>query len=306
MAAALPLPLKATAGFYRYTHFLPPECYLAGVIVGVSQRLHLPRTAEKQKTKEKQQKTYPLSPPKKGKSLLHPYSSVPSGVSSTSISTSASPSDTSWAAGVSSSGVVCTAVRSRRPLPSSTAIVRCRRPQPSSVAVVRTVVRSRRLLPSSTAVVRSCRPHCSQPLSAAVVRSSRPQPPSALLFAAAVRSRRPQPSSAPVVRSCSLHCCSQPLSAAVVRTCRPQLSSALLFAAVVRSHRPHRRPHLLSTAVVRTVIRSRYPQPLSATVVRSCRPHLSSAAVVRTCHPQPPPHRPAAAPGSRRRTHPCA
>ena len=34
MTAALPLPLKATAGFYRYTNFLPPD--VEAVIVGLS------------------------------------------------------------------------------------------------------------------------------------------------------------------------------------------------------------------------------------------------------------------------------
>ena len=51
MAAALPLPLKATAGFYRYTHFLPPGG--EAVIVGVSQRLLLPITARESKKRER-------------------------------------------------------------------------------------------------------------------------------------------------------------------------------------------------------------------------------------------------------------
>ena len=51
MEAALPFPLKATAGFYRYTHFLPPES--EAVIVGVSQRPLLPITARESKKRER-------------------------------------------------------------------------------------------------------------------------------------------------------------------------------------------------------------------------------------------------------------
>ena len=51
MAATLPLPLKATAGFYRYTHFLPPDG--EAVIVGVSQRLLLHITARESKKRER-------------------------------------------------------------------------------------------------------------------------------------------------------------------------------------------------------------------------------------------------------------
>ena len=66
--SALPLPLKATAAFTRYTHFLPPD-YHKGVIVGVSQRLLLPRTAGKQRTKEKRNSS---SPPEKRKKWSPP------------------------------------------------------------------------------------------------------------------------------------------------------------------------------------------------------------------------------------------
>ena len=92
MAAALQLPPKATAGFYRYTHLLPPDgpC---GVIVGASQRLLLPSSAVK---------TTHHTPNKTG--FLYPYSSISSGVGLTSTSTSALPSIPSWATGVSASG----------------------------------------------------------------------------------------------------------------------------------------------------------------------------------------------------------
>ena len=61
MAAALPLPLRATAGFYRYTHFLPPDG--EAIIVGVSQRLLLPITARESKkraNKTKKKTTHPV------------------------------------------------------------------------------------------------------------------------------------------------------------------------------------------------------------------------------------------------------
>ena len=72
MAAALPLPLKATAGFYRYTHFLPPDG--EAVIVGVSQRLLLPTTAREGKKRERTKqwkKQHILSSPPPPL-LLHP------------------------------------------------------------------------------------------------------------------------------------------------------------------------------------------------------------------------------------------
>ena len=62
MAAAVPLPPKATAVLQRYTHFLPPAAPFGG-IVGVSRHLLLPRSAEKQKTREKKSNTSSVWPP---------------------------------------------------------------------------------------------------------------------------------------------------------------------------------------------------------------------------------------------------
>ena len=84
--------------------FPTPGIALIGGIVGVSQHLLLPGSAGKAKpktTKEKQNRRT------KHTGLLRPYSSVPSGVGSTSISTSVSTSSPAscWVAGVSFSGV---------------------------------------------------------------------------------------------------------------------------------------------------------------------------------------------------------
>ena len=68
--AALSLPLKATAGFCGYTHFLSPDGLPKSVIVGVSQRLLPPKPTEKQKTKERQKHPYPLQTKEEKKERL--------------------------------------------------------------------------------------------------------------------------------------------------------------------------------------------------------------------------------------------
>ena len=108
MAAVAAAP-SGGGGLLQVYSIPTPGRVLAGVIVGVSQRL-LPRSARKQKTKEKKNLLVTPKQKKKKTGLLQPYSSIPSGLGSTSISTSASPPNPSWGAGVSSSGVSGTSV----------------------------------------------------------------------------------------------------------------------------------------------------------------------------------------------------
>ena len=90
MAATCRCPSRQTT-FSSGIPISDPRPALIGGIVGVSQHLLLPRSARKALPRQKKKQ-------RKGRNfvqqsgLLHPYSSVPSGVDSTSISTSISAS----------------------------------------------------------------------------------------------------------------------------------------------------------------------------------------------------------------------